>query len=892
MAETANEWRTFHLLYAPRCAIDTDTRQLGELLLAQKTFWEAVYFRDTDRSLSLLWVCSGDEQQVHLYLCAAQAPGASESSVQDILPVEYGWEASRESADELLAAIAHAHQCTAWSVADVVRRLQFSSLPHSQRRGPTPDASEASTGTTPSPSGDRLLIDRRNFAPFVNAVREPMTGAHVREWCVPILAEVLDLYPNARRVCEELQRNAPAVIGASFHRVSEDVIQSDTEEAALYGRALDEIGPMLANAGWSNTADIYRAYHRYLLGKSGLCHLTFRMAASTPTKAAALAHALTGRIGGMKTFAVRRSAEGLDGLLRPCLAREVVGNERGITRKWRGNAAPESNQAFADIERLLTEERIKIPDPKHEAFLQRMPYLYTLEEMHTLLRLPFGNEEEGLPGLETRPLPPFYSSAVRLQKIKQADEFVKPPTNQIRIGRVETSALRSTTAIDATARWHAIPRDDLCKHALIVGSTGSGKTVTTTFLLRELLRMPGPSPKMRSMPFLVIEPVKTEYADRLQHYIHPPAVLHRWQFEPSIKGSRTSFFAFDPMRLQDGVTVARHISYLKSCFEAAFPLEPWMALLLENSFVSYYTNDPKNGACGLKLFSKGGEAAHQVREGAIYPSFDTFAKYFLGHFLQKEFPPPKGSGDDWGQQQRQMFQRRFTSLTQGVLGESFRRADAIMRKNGPHWYDPIGWQRLLTEPTVIELDAIPDNEQKALVMAFLLTFLFERRQAEDQLARSKGEVDGPTRLRHVLIVEEAHRLLSNAAAHSGRGGEVAGKDSKAKAVELFVDMLAEIRAFGQGIVIVEQIPQKLVPEAIKNTNLKIMLRLTSEDDREYLGAAMNFNEEQRRFVTSLRAESGKSVQFVAFEENIDQPVLLTLPLDKGEHEKHLFDRYF
>lgn len=891
MAETVNERQTFHLLYAPRCAVDTDTRQLGELLLAQKTFWEAVYFSDAQQELSLLWVCSGEEQQVHLYLCGARGARAGEASVQDILPVEYGWEASHESADDLLAAVAHAHEQTSWSVAEVVRRLQFSSLPHSQRRAPSEEAPEASAAPAQGLSGGRSLIDRRNFSPFVNAIREPMTGVHVREWCVPILAEVQDLYPNARRLCEELQRNAPAVIGVSFHRVSEKVIQSDTEEAALYGRALEEIGPILANAGWANTADIYRAYNRYLLGKSGLCHLTFRMAASSPTKAVSLAHALTGRIGGMRTFTVQRSDEGLAALLKPCLAHEVVASERATTRKWRGAGGQESNQAFAEIERLLREEHIEFPEAKHEAFLQRMPHLYTLEEMHTLLRLPFGNEEEGLPGLETRPLPPFYSSAVRLQKIKHAGNFIDPPTDQIRIGRVETSALRSTTAIDATARWHAIPKDDLCKHALIVGSTGSGKTVTTTFLLRELLRTPGPSPGMRSMPFLVIEPVKTEYADRLKHYVQAPAVLRRWQFEPSMTGGRESFFAFDPMRLQEGVTVARHISYLKSCFEAAFPLEPWMALLLENSFVSYYTGDVREGACELALFSKGGDAAHHVRGGAVYPSFDTFSKYFLQTFLQKEFPAPKGSSDDWGQQQRQMFHRRFTSLTQGVLGESFRRADAVMRQRG--WVDPMVWQHVLTEPTVIELDAIPDNDQKALVMAFLLTFLFEKRQAEDQKARSLGQTDGPTHLRHVLIVEEAHRLLSNAAAHSGRGGDkAAGKDSKAKAVELFVDMLAEIRAFGQGIVIVEQIPQKLVPEAIKNTNLKIMLRLTSEDDREYLGAAMNFNEEQRRFVTSLRAETGKSVQFVAFEENIDQPVLLTLPLDRGEGEMHLFDRYF
>jgi hypothetical protein len=91
-------------------------------------------------------------------------------------------------------------------------------------------------------------------------------------------------------------------------------------------------------------------------------------------------------------------------------------------------------------------------------------------------------------------------------------------------------------------------------------------------------------------------------------------------------------------------------------------------------------------------------------------------------------------------------------------------------------------------------------------------------------------------------------------------------------------MLAEIRAFGQSIVIVEQIPTKIVSEAVKNTNLKIMLRLTADDDREYLGSAMNFTDDQKRFVTSLRAEAGRGVDMVVFEQQLDQPRLLSLPL--------------
>ena len=40
--------------------------------------------------------------------------------------------------------------------------------------------------------------------------------------------------------------------------------------------------------------------------------------------------------------------------------------------------------------------------------------------------------------------------------------------------------------------------------------------------------------------------------------------------------------------------------------------------------------------------------------------------------------------------------------------------------------------------------------------------------------------------------------------------------------------------------IVEQVPGKLVEDAYKNTNLKIMHRLPAEEDRKVLGSAMTF----------------------------------------------------
>ena len=103
--------------------------------------------------------------------------------------------------------------------------------------------------------------------------------------------------------------------------------------------------------------------------------------------------------------------------------------------------------------------------------------------------------------------------------------------------------------------------------------------------------------------------------------------------------------------------------------------------------------------------------------------------------------------------------------------------------------------------------------------------------------RARAEGPSAPRLRHLTVIEEAHRLLRQPA--QGEGGGPA-----AHAVEMFAGLLAEIRAYGEGLVIAEQIPSKLIPDVIKNTAIKIVHRLPAKDDRDAVGATMNLTDEQ------------------------------------------------
>jgi len=89
-------------------------------------------------------------------------------------------------------------------------------------------------------------------------------------------------------------------------------------------------------------------------------------------------------------------------------------------------------------------------------------------------------------------------------------------------------------------------------------------------------------------------------------------------------------------------------------------------------------------------------------------------------------------------------------------------------------------------------------------------------------------------IRHIIFFEEAHNLIGpESEEQSG-----ADADPKVAATAFVVKMLAEVRALKEGIVIADQLPTVMAQEVLKNTGLKIGLRITSADDRSILGSTM------------------------------------------------------
>ncbi len=128
---------------------------------------------------------------------------------------------------------------------------------------------------------------------------------------------------------------------------------------------------------------------------------------------------------------------------------------------------------------------------------------------------------------------------------------------------------------------------------------------------------------------------------------------------------------------------------------------------------------------------------------------------------------------------------------------------------------------------------------KSFFMALLLQFLYEYRSAQAEI----GEIDyNENACKHLTIIEEAHRVMAKCEKQDL---------PQYKSAMMFSNMLSEIRAYGEGLMLVDQVPTRLIPDAIKNTNLKITHRLVAEDDCKAIGESMGLNDEQRKVIPKL-----------------------------------------
>jgi hypothetical protein len=380
-----------------------------------------------------------------------------------------------------------------------------------------------------------------------------------------------------------------------------------------------------------------------------------------------------------------------------------------------------------------------------------------------------------------------------------------------------------------TGHYYQIPVTELVKHGLIVGVTGSGKTNTCLGLLDQLWR--GSS----KIPFLVIEPAKAEY----RYLLNVQGFEELQVF--TLGDEMTSPFRLNPFEVMEGVKLQSHIDNLRAVFNASFIMYAPMPYVLERCIHEIYKDKGWDLITNQNRFID----VYQKNPYGIFPS--------LTDLYEKIDPVVEAMGyeDRLTMDIKAGLKARIGSLRIGGKGSMLDTALSL----------PM--DILLSKPTILELQSIGDDEEKSFIIGLLITRLYEYREIESK------RVGINTGLRHVTIVEEAHRILTKTSTDLSNLENV---NTKAKAVETFCNILSEIRAFGEGIFIAEQIPSKLAQDAIKNSNLKVMHRIVAKDDRDLMGNTMNLNEQQNRFISIMN--KGEAT---VFSEGINEPFLVRIP---------------
>ncbi len=403
-----------------------------------------------------------------------------------------------------------------------------------------------------------------------------------------------------------------------------------------------------------------------------------------------------------------------------------------------------------------------------------------------------------------------------------------PPTDPVTLGRVLDGG-------QPLGHAYTIERRDLTKHGLIVGVTGAGKT-TTVFSLLDQLYAQG-----KGTPFLVIEPAKTEYRLLLKAGGRFPNLRIYTLGDERCAPFRLNPFAFAIGDALHRIHVQTHIDFLKAVFNAAFVLYAPMPYVLETCLHEIYTDKGWDLATGVNLRLP---LAQQGSE-ADWPVFPTLTDLY--HKVE-EVVDRLGYEERIEMDVKAGLKARIGSLRLGGKGFMLDCAHSLPMAD------------LLAHPTVLEMASIGNEDEKAFILGLLLTALYEHHIIQQQMAPAPA-----SNLVHLTVLEEAHRLLKNVPTEV----DTESANTRGQAVETFTNMLSEIRAYGEGVLIAEQIPTKLAPDAIKNTNLKIVHRLLAGDDREVLAATMNMDEAQSRYLTTLRVG-----QAVLYAEGADHPYLL------------------
>jgi uncharacterized protein len=425
-------------------------------------------------------------------------------------------------------------------------------------------------------------------------------------------------------------------------------------------------------------------------------------------------------------------------------------------------------------------------------------------------------EDPGPPGVGAAASHPFYASTELVAALGRPPEREMPGvrltlrpdfdvTQELAGGR---DALAVGEILDRNRRPAGplvLPLDSLNRHVFVSGATGSGKSQTVRALLEAAAGA--------GIPWLVVEPAKAEYrlmAARLAGVggerggcLSPRGVRgdgsprERTSEQSAAAGAAAMIPHVVRIRPGESDTIAAGLNPLEPAPDAdgrRFPLQTHADLVKALFLASFRSDEPFPQVVSAALTRVYEDAGWDLALGETvaadpnpgYPTLTDLQRAAI-RIVREIGYSQRVTDDVLG-----FIKVRLSSLRLGTTGRFLE---------GGHQLD---FGQLLRTNAVLEIEDVGDDSDKAFLMGTVLIRLVEHLRMENRARPSR-----PGGLRHLTVVEEAHRLLRRP-----EPGAPAG--AAAHAVEMFAGLLAEIRAYGEGLIIAEQIPGRLIPDVIKN----------------------------------------------------------------------------
>jgi hypothetical protein len=248
--------------------------------------------------------------------------------------------------------------------------------------------------------------------------------------------------------------------------------------------------------------------------------------------------------------------------------------------------------------------------------LGRLPWLFGLEELHSVFRLPIADR----------------SGTWGLPSASGATDMRRPVTAQVGSAEIQLGSLY-------------LSKKQLTQHVLISGVPGSGKTNTSLYLLEHLWRE-------HRIPWMVLEPAKTEYRG-----LQSVASLGDDLAIFSLGDERVAPFRFNPFELPEGINLDSHLGSLIDLFSVSMSMWGPLPNVVEQLVIESYKR---------KGFTVLGE-----NRGLVPPTFSDVAA------LIPEIVPRLGYKKETTDEITAALMVRFNKFCRGAIGRMLNTPHSV-----------------------------------------------------------------------------------------------------------------------------------------------------------------------------------------------------------------------